>query len=146
MEYAINSGYVDVIGVARPNCGQCDCVAQLMRKEIDHLPSFETSLVLPWYGKFMQYFSFWRFLQFAGTGLLWNQNNLLRMSQGLDPEVDADVVGVMIKTQNHNNGKKSDLIQSFDPKLSLQQSSNTSNVLYAGAGLLLIWIFLAYRP
>ena len=46
MEAALNDGALDVVGVARPLCGDTQCPGQLIRGEIDALPAYEHTLVV----------------------------------------------------------------------------------------------------
>lgn len=46
MEKAIESGEVDVIGLARPLCTQTDCSRQLIEQSIEQLDDYESELVL----------------------------------------------------------------------------------------------------
>jgi 2,4-dienoyl-CoA reductase-like NADH-dependent reductase (Old Yellow Enzyme family) len=46
MQAALREGALDVVGVARPLCGDTECPGQLIRGEIDAMPAYEKTLLV----------------------------------------------------------------------------------------------------
>jgi 2,4-dienoyl-CoA reductase-like NADH-dependent reductase (Old Yellow Enzyme family) len=97
MEQAIESGEVDVIGLARPLCTQSDCSKQLMQGSLDQLDDYEHKLVL---GK-----GIWgnnsplniikAINGFGQVGFYYWQ--IIRLSQGLNPQPELGVFKSFLK-------------------------------------------------
>ena len=97
MEHAIESGEVDLVGLARPLCTQPDCSAGLINQTLDQLDDFEHGLVL---GK-----GFWgnnsssnlikAINSFGQVGFYYHQ--MIRLSNGLQPDSELKVFKSFLK-------------------------------------------------
>jgi 2,4-dienoyl-CoA reductase-like NADH-dependent reductase (Old Yellow Enzyme family) len=91
MESALAEGALDVVGLARPLCGDTDCPGQLLRGEIDELPAYEKTLVLreedvPDLGPAQR-----AMLQQHGQQG-WFCVNIVRMGDGKEPDLEMGCV------------------------------------------------------
>jgi 2,4-dienoyl-CoA reductase-like NADH-dependent reductase (Old Yellow Enzyme family) len=97
MEHAIESGEVDLVGLARPLCTQPDCSAGLVNQTLDQLDDFEHGLVL---GK-----GFWgnnsssnlikAINSFGQVGFYYCQ--MIRLANGLQPDPELKVFKSFLK-------------------------------------------------
>jgi 2,4-dienoyl-CoA reductase-like NADH-dependent reductase (Old Yellow Enzyme family) len=97
MEQAIESGEVDVVGLARPLCTEPDCSAKLIDQSIENLDCYEDKLVL---GK-----GFWgnnspsnlikAINSFGQVGFYYWQ--IIRLSQGLQPDTKIGTFRAFVK-------------------------------------------------
>lgn len=84
MEDALRNGEAQMIGIARPVCGEPDCVKQLIQGKIEKLPSTENELTLPWYLYWTQYIIIGKFLKVASYQM-WSLDMIIQMGNGKKP-------------------------------------------------------------
>lgn len=97
MEQAIESGEVDIVGLARPLCTEPDCSAKLIEQSIQTLDCYEDKLVL---GK-----GFWghnspsnlikAINSFGQVGFYYWQ--IIKLSQGLQPDTNIQTFSAFLK-------------------------------------------------
>ena len=103
MEEAIASGACQVVGAGRPLCGDPLAVKRLLNGEIQALPAYEKMLrVGP--GLFGPHSSLTLFKVINGAGAQgWYCLQLLRMGDGLDPDLRMGVVKALTSYMNNEN-------------------------------------------
>lgn len=91
MEAALREGGVDVIGLARPLCGDTDSPGRLLGGEIDALPAYENVLAVdPAAVPGLSPVQIAMLEQHGKQG--WFCVQLIRMGEGLDPDLDMTCV------------------------------------------------------
>ena len=96
MEAAIQDGFCDIVGVARPLCGDPKCVDRLLNGEIDSLPSWEETIKAPWFPEKLS--GYVRLLRVAKLGLglqSWCYVQLIRMSNDQEPDLTKSLYSCM---------------------------------------------------
>lgn len=111
MEKALESKACDLIGVGRPLCGSPDAVAKLLRNEISALPSYEKTLKLPWYARWLNFIIIGHLLT-AGAFQMWTYMNLIRMGEGKQPttEKNANLLKDMKDLNSHDSTQAKRLV------------------------------------
>jgi 2,4-dienoyl-CoA reductase-like NADH-dependent reductase (Old Yellow Enzyme family) len=97
MEKAIESGEVDVIGLARPLCTEPDCSEKLLQQTIDSIDCYEDILVLGtgFWGNNSPSNVIKAINSFGQVGFYYWQ--IIRLSKGLEPEPELGTFKAFIK-------------------------------------------------
>ena len=129
METAIRDGSCDVVGVARPLCGDPKCVDRLLKGEIESLPSWENIIKAPWFLEKLS--GYVRLLRIAKLGLglqAWCYVQLIRMSKSLSPDLERSLYSCITEMDAYEK-KKSASLQGLDEihGTSLNKKKHTSS-------------------
>ena len=110
MEAAIQDGFCDIVGVARPLCGDPKGVDRLLKNEIDSLPSWEETIKAPWFLEKLS--GYVRLLRVAKMGLglqSWCYVQLIRMSNDQEPDLTKSLYSCMTEMGEFEEKKASSL-------------------------------------
>ena len=102
MERAIESGEVDVIGLARPLCTEPDCSAKLIQQTIDNIDYHEEKLVLGtgFWGNNSPLNLIKAINSFGQVGFYYWQ--IIRLSKGLAPEPELGTFKAFLKHMSND--------------------------------------------
>lgn len=102
MERAIESGEVDVIGLARPLCTEPDCSAKLIQQTIDNIDYHEERLVLGtgFWGNNSPLNLIKAINSFGQVGFYYWQ--IIRLSKGLVPEPELGTLKAFLKHMSND--------------------------------------------
>lgn len=105
MEEALVSGKCDLIGVARPFCGDGSSVPDFLTSPEGVLPSYENSLKLPsWLRCWIVYFPIGRAIN-VFSKQLWFYTSMIRMGQGLPVDHNLSLISTAITAQRLDDSK-----------------------------------------
>lgn len=108
MEDALNSGNCDVIGIARPLCGEPDCSRKLLEKTISALPSYEETLKMPLLFRPLNLTSLGPKLTFVFQQM-WCYYQERLMGAGLSTDRSKNLVAALVSTLRTESQQASNL-------------------------------------
>jgi len=111
MDSALSGGYCDIIGIARPLCGDPQCVEKMLSGAVDALPSWERMIKAPWLLE--QLASSLKLLRLAKHGLglqMWYYANIIRMGEGKRPDLQLSLFSAMRQMAAYEERKSASLL------------------------------------
>lgn len=110
MDSSLSMGYLDVVGVARPLCGDPHCVDKMLSGNIDALPAWErdikANVIIEQLARLVSLVK----LAKLGLGLQsWCYVNLIRLSQGQDPDLRISLFRCMQIVESFERKKSASL-------------------------------------